>query len=249
MSEKIIKRIGPGNFYLLSFVIGSALFYLLQILIMSGLVKYFAKDNPVFLESFRAALIDNSLMTEQMWAVQNLSQFSGELILTIIIIVFLGRELIKHFQKFRLEWKANLSMIISGFFIIFLANYALNILYDIIGIEVMAENQELIEASLKSSSGFYMLIVVFLFAPFVEEILFRKLLYGVVEEKFNLKPIYAVIISAVLFAAMHALDIFFFQYLAMALVLCATYALSKNNILVPMGIHFLNNSTVLIFYY
>ncbi|HHZ11339.1 MAG TPA: hypothetical protein GYA05_01355, partial [Acholeplasmataceae bacterium] len=43
-------------------------------------------------------------------------------------------------------------------------------------------------------------------------------------------------------------DIFFFQYLPMALVLCIAYSISKNNIFVPMGIHFLNNATIIIYF-
>jgi membrane protease YdiL (CAAX protease family) len=111
-----------------------------------------------------------------------------------------------------------------------------------------ATNQKLIESAVESSTGIFMVLSVFLLAPFVEEMLFRKFLYGIFEDKLRLRPLFAILISAILFAAMHAVDIFFFRYLPLALVLCIAYSLSKNNIFVPMGIHFLNNSTIIIFF-
>ena len=92
-----------------------------------------------------------------------------------------------------------------------------------------------------------MLLSVMLLALFVEEILFRKILYGVVQDS-QLRPLIAIVISAVIFAALHAVDLFFFNICRWS-VLCTSYSLSKNNILVPIGIHFLNNSTILIYFF
>jgi len=59
--------------------------------------------------------------------------------------------------------------------------------------------------------------------------------------------IVVIILSACVFAALHATDIFFFQYLFLALVLTCSYALFKNNIIISIGIHFLNNAMILLY--
>jgi hypothetical protein len=248
MSERIIRKIGKGNFYLLAFIVGFVLFYLFQVLLMYAGIGIAESKHPGFLLDFEAAISQGYEMTDLMWAVQNLSQFIGEILLAILMLIFLWKDLVKNWSNFKKELKSNLLTILFGFIIIYLLNIAMVMIYDLFGITGTSENQEMILNSLQSSTGIFMILTVMLLAPFVEEILFRKLLYGVVEEKFRLKPIIAVLISAIIFSALHAVDIFFFQYITMALVLCGTYALSKNNIFVPMGIHFLNNSTV-IFYF
>lgn len=249
MSERIIKKIGRGNFYLLAFVVGFILFFLLQILVMYFGIWFITAKNPNFPREFQVALNDFQKMTDQMWGIQNLSQFIGSIILAIIMIIVFAKSLGQDFQRFKSEWKSTVPMIFLGFVIIYLVNWALELIYRLFGISGTSQNQDLILKALDSSTGVFMLLSVMLLAPFVEEILFRKILYGVVQDKFKLRPLIAIVISAVIFAALHAVDLFFFQYLPMALVLCTSYSLSKNNILVPIGIHFLNNSTILIYFF
>ena len=92
-----------------------------------------------------------------------------------------------------------------------------------------------------SKLGFLMLISTVLLAPFIEEIIFRKFLFGLFEKTFRF-PIYiATILSAVIFGLIHDYTIFFFMYFPLALVLSLSYSLYKNNIFMPMGVHLLNN--------
>jgi membrane protease YdiL (CAAX protease family) len=249
MSERIIRKIGRGHFYLLAFVVGFVLFFLLQVAVMYLGVGIISYKNPNFLKEFQVAVNDYKKMTDQMWGVQNLSQFIGSIILAILMIIIFARNLSQDFQRFKSEWKSTIPMIFLGFIIIYLVNIAFVLIYKLLGVTGTSQNQELILAALDSSTGVFMLLSVMLLAPFVEEILFRKALYGAVQDKFKLRPLIAILISAVIFSALHAVDLFFFQYLPMALVLCTTYSLSKNNILVPIGIHFLNNSTILIYFF
>jgi membrane protease YdiL (CAAX protease family) len=124
----------------------------------------------------------------------------------------------------------------------------MTLLYDLLGIKGTSGNQSAIEDALRSPTGFLMLLSVILLAPFVEELLFRKLCFGALEVKLHFPKIIAVLVSSLLFAVMHGVDIFYFQYLAMALVISGSYALFKNNIYIPMGIHFLNNLSVLLIF-
>lgn len=118
-------------------------------------------------------------------------------------------------------------------------------IYTYFGVGGTSANQESIVMALDSSSAVFMYLSVVLLAPLVEELLFRKVLYGMVEETFKMPKIVSIIGSALIFASLHAVDVFFFQYFFMALVLCSSYSLFRNNILIPMGIHFLNNATIL----
>lgn len=247
MSERIIKRIGRGNFYLLAFVIAFAMFYFLQVIVMFVAVGYLNYRNPGFMQSFQMALEDSSLMTNAMWAVLNASQFIGEFFLAALIVVFLWKAIAEDFKLFLKEWKSNLLTIIFSVLIIVLSSFAMQEIYNLFGISGDSENQQMIESALRSDTSILMLLTVLLLAPFVEEVLFRKFLYGVVEEKIHLKPIFSIIISALFFSALHSLDIFYFQYLPLALVLCVSYTLSKNNIMVPIFIHLINNSAVLLY--
>ncbi|NLD26178.1 MAG: CPBP family intramembrane metalloprotease [Acholeplasmataceae bacterium] len=247
MSERLIKKMGLGNFYLLAFIIAFALFYFLQLILMFFAIGVLNYKNPGFFQSFQAALNNMSLMTDTMWAVQNVSQFAGELILAVLIVAFFWKAIAEDFKLFIKDWKSNLLTVLFSLVIIVLSSLAMQELYNLFGISGSSENQEMIESALESNTSILMLLTVLLLAPFIEEILFRKLLFGVVEEKIHLKPIFAIIISALFFSALHALDIFYFQYLPLALVLCVSYYLSKNNIFVPMLIHLINNSTVLLY--
>ena len=252
MSERLMKKLGSGNFYLLAFLVAFALFILLQVFVMQGVLGYYENKYPGFIRDFQKAISNMNtkpeLMTEPMWAVQNLSQFIGTGILAILMIIVFWKSFAADWKRFKSEWRSHVPTIIFGFIIIYVLNIVLAMLYNLFQVPGDATNQKLIESAVESSTGIFMVLSVFLLAPFVEEVLFRKLLYGTMEEKFRLRPVFAIIISAILFAAMHAVDIFFFRYLPLALVLCIAYSLSKNNIFVPMGIHFLNNSTIIIFF-
>lgn len=241
-----------GNFYLLAFLIGFALFILLQNIVMIVAMGIMENKYPGFIQDFQAAVSDMknmpTLMTDRMWAVQNLSQFIGNFLLAIIMIVFLRKSFAWDWKRFKSEWKSNVLTIIFGFVIIYVLNIIMVMIYNLLQIPGDSTNQQIIEAAINSNTGIYMFLSVLLLAPFIEEIIFRKLLFGTVEEKFRLRPIFAILISGVIFAGMHATDIFFFQYFPMALVLCVTYALSKNNIFVAIGIHFLNNSTIIYYF-
>lgn len=249
MSERLIRKVGKGNFYLMAFLGAFALFILLQAFVMRILLFYFEGQQPGFIKDFYEAVANTSrMMTDEMWAVQNLSQFIGTTVLAVLLVVFLGGSLAADWRRFKEEWKSNVPTIIFGIVIIYALNIAITMIYNLFQVPGDADNQRMIEAAVGSETGIFMVLSVFLIAPFVEEVLFRKLLFGTVEDKLHFKPVFAILISAVFFAGMHATDIFFFQYLPMALVLCIAYSISKNNIFVPMGIHFLNNAMIIIYF-
>lgn len=250
MENQIYKKLSNGNFYVIAFLTAIVLFYLLSILAMFAGAMGMEYRSPGFFQSFMDAYLtgDMGANSNLFYGMLNVSQMVGELILAGLFVFILKNELRRDALRFKTEWKSLLGTIAVGFIVLLGLNFVVNLIYTLFGIEGTSENQELIEALLGGDYRFAMYLTTLLLAPFVEEILFRKLLFGVVEEKFRWKPIFAILISGFIFAAYHGVDIFIFQYLSMSLLLCVSYSFSKNNIFVPMGIHFLNNLLSVLFY-
>ena len=99
---------------------------------------------------------------------------------------------------------------------------------------------------LNSPGAIAMVIAVVLIAPFVEEVIFRKLLMGTCEETFHFSPVIGIIVSSLVFSFIHVSDLeslkFIFQYLALAVPICVAYHISGNNIYVTTFLHIINNA-------
>ena len=123
-------------------------------------------------------------------------------------------------------------------------------------------NQELIVSLLKSG-GINMVLMTsmtVIFAPIIEEIVFRKCLFGI----FKKNTIKTVILSTIIFAGIHTIPtclglipsvilgdapwtelylefIYIFQYIGQAFALSFVYHKTKGNIIPCIMIHFINN--------
>lgn len=122
--------------------------------------------------------------------------------------------------------------------------YVVSYIYMILGIEGDSENQETINSVLQSKGWMPMVISVIFIAPFTEEMLFRKSIYGTCKYKFKIPDAITIGIITIIFALVHVASIenlkYIFQYLPLAFVITYSYHNTKN-IYVPMAIHFLNN--------
>ena len=111
--------------------------------------------------------------------------------------------------------------------------------------ETVWMNQEQIVKALQGSTKTFVIIYTVILAPIFEEILFRKLLFTALK-KCTKFPIWAIVlIVSTLFAFMHVSDleslVFFPQYFVLAVIITTSYAISKENLFVSTGMHFLNN--------
>lgn len=118
----------------------------------------------------------------------------------------------------------------------------------------VSNNQESIVNSLKSNLAFLQIIVIVFIAPIVEEMVFRKSIYKIVD-----KTAPAFIISTLLFTLIHMVSSFnilannpkiFFgmtlPYIVAAIMLNAIYVLSKKNIYINIFVHIVNNFIALL---
>ena len=245
---KITKKMENGSFYLLTFSIGALLFFLLAEIMRIIMLGVFEAKTPGFALEFLELLSQYklNLFTDDMWLVLTSSMFFSNLILGILMIIFLKKIFIRDFKRFKEDLGHNIGGIFIGFVFLIVINLLMTNIYKLFGITGVSDNQATILLGFESKYAIFMYLGVLL-APLTEEIIFRQLFFGVIEEKFKWPWYLNVIISAAIFAALHDVSIFFIQYFLMGLVLCLGYSLFKKNIFVPIGIHFLNNAVPLLF--
>lgn len=219
--------------YLITALVGSALFILGSTLYVLVLVW---KEGNANLLNDKYAL--------------SILQYLSYVPFTIFAIYMLKDDLVNDFKYF----KKNLGKILVGCIIMFIVMYALNLIvgliYQSFGLMGESENEQIINDILLSDAALPMIVSVVLLAPIAEELLFRKILFGVCEKTFNLKPIFSIIISTLIFSFIHVADptslIYIFQYIPLAAVMCILYSYFKNNVYASIILHMMNNTFAVI---
>lgn len=161
--------------------------------------------------------------------------------MTVLLIYYLRIYLLKNqlpifFQRIHFS----ISLIFLGLFLMFMTSLLAGAFMQAIGIEGVSDNQAAIEAML--GAGWYTVLMVFIFsvflAPIVEELVFRKAIFGLVTEKTG--NLAAIFISAFFFALIHVITdpIMILSYFPLGLVLGFMYYYSGKVILVPIFMHF-----------
>lgn len=206
--------------------------------VASQFVQNYFANNPQDLETAKYANI--------------LIQVFAYIPLLIFFAIFLIRDFINDFIDFGKDTKKNFLKILMWFGILYAASYAISIVYQILNITGQSDNESLLTLMMDSDAKILFLITIVIIGPFVEEVLYRKLIFDTVEKTFKLKPIFAIVISVLIFALIHVSDaeniIYVFQYIAMAIPITLSYHLSKNNLFVSYGVHVCNNLLVAIGY-
>lgn len=163
-------------------------------------------------------------------------------------------------KKFYLSWWGKGILIMYG--LIFLSNILSNVFTMGLTTDGVSENQAIIDKIMNSGIGNMLLmgLVTVILAPIVEEIVFRKCLFGI----FKKNTMLTVIISTLIFAGIHVIPacitilgniiqneatvidlylefICIFGYLGQAFAISFVYYKSKQNIIPCILIHFTNN--------
>ena len=232
--------------YLLFGAIGVFLF------IFGQLFYYFAmwaatniKQNIGF-ASFLGSLMNNP-------AAVSIFQYVAYIPFLIVMLFLLKNDFKEDFKEVKKNWKNIVLYVGCGFILMYMLTIVVSMVYQSLGIFEESANEQLINEILLSKYALPMIVSVVLLAPIVEEIVFRKLLFGFCEHTLKLKPVFAVLISALIFAFIHVSDLenikFIFQYLPLSLVICSVYHFSKNNIYAAILIHMANNTVAVIVTY
>lgn len=183
----------------------------------------------------------------------------------VILIVWLLPFLKEDWQKTRKRFFKTLLLGLGGWFIligmVFLASQLEASIRTALKIptDVTPGNQQHIIEMFKSKYIGLILIVTLLGAPIVEELVFRKSMFGFLKNKFKLEPIFLIIISGVLFGLIHIISplltalfdenylnlvnelINLISYSFMGMAIGIVYFISNENIYAPMVTHFTQN--------
>ena len=135
--------------------------------------------------------------------------------------------------------------LVSLFIVVILSAFVM----EFIGATENSENQEILNNLSTAAMFDKIALIVFsvFFAPFAEEIVFRKAIYGLLE-KVNI-PL-AIIVSGLSFGLIHVLSGDYVQliiYGSLGLVLAYVYYYSKKNLITVIAIHMIYNLIITLF--
>lgn len=170
-----------------------------------------------------------------------------------VLFLLVDREAFKFdWIRFKKEWKTNVGQIVSGFIMVYAALIIAQLILDSLGVSGTSQNEMTIQ-SLFSDNPLQLLMLFLLlcvFTPIVEEVVFRKVIYNFVEPKSN--HWIAIIVTGAIFGLMHVLSYGDFiqsiPYIFMGLTFGYIYYRSQKNIFVVMGVHFANNFLSFVIY-
>ena len=162
-------------------------------------------------------------------------------ILLFIVVLLLRKEIVRDFKAFIHNFSTYNNFAVRGFFWIMILNVITGIVVHILAKE-QADNQ----AALNELPLWFMIIFGTFIGPFVEEGVYRGILGKIIKNK-----VVFVIVSALLFGAMHVVSItslpespaqywFLIQYCGLGIILALNYSKTKN-IFSSFMVHMLMN--------
>ncbi|MGE8207114.1 CPBP family intramembrane glutamic endopeptidase [Heyndrickxia sp. NPDC080065] len=188
-------------------------------------------------KGFHASESYMKMMTPIYWIVFS---FISALIIVLLI-------LIKSERKYRLEREAPLSLgrslvwAIGGIFLAFFAQAIASMIEQLLGIKVGSENTQRIVNLIESFP--IVVVVSSIIGPILEEIVFRKVIFGSLHKRLSFFP--SALISSVIFGLAHMEFVHLILYSAMGFTFAFLYK-KTNRIMVPIIAHVMMNTLVVI---
>lgn len=190
------------------------------------------------------------------------TQITVYVIIFIILVYLLRKVFVSDLIRSKNNLKYTFKKAALGIVYVYVASYVCNFVLTLLKIVDQSENQNAIVDMLGSPQKFavalYCIILVII-APIVEELIFRKSIFGFLR-KFNLKNKYKILISGILFGGIHVATAILVMivesapvtqiftemllgipYIVMGFVLGYIYSESDENIVVPTLVHMFNN--------
>ena len=165
--------------------------------------------------------------------------------IVILLTLFLAKDFIfDSLQQFKKKASNYTLLAFKLLPLLFISSIILNIIASYISNADMAINQSMLN-ELFQSSPYYIAFAAIIYAPIMEEILFRGYFYGLLKNK---SVILAIFVSGLLFGFAHMAtgsftltDLAFLpSYTVLGMIIAYSYSKSET-IFVPILLHFLNN--------
>lgn len=179
----------------------------------------------------------------------SLYQFVLYLILFGFIYYFLKNDVAYDFNKFRLIKSQWFAIIIIGYLYVLLGNFLSNFISSLLSSQLnipMSEsvNQMTIVRMLNSNGVVFMVLSAVIIGPIVEELIFRKSIFGLIKNQ-NV----ALVTSSLIFGAIHLISetslavalINGISYFTMGAIFGYIYIKNDKNIIAPIAVHILVN--------
>lgn len=179
-----------------------------------------------------------------------IGNFLMYLIMFVIVLFFMRDHLIEDAKQLKANYKKLLWLIPVCAGVGYGISYGFDALIQSM-IHTSSMNQSSIETLILKGGGVYMFFAVVLFAPIVEELIYRKAIFEYLK-KFPIALSY--IVSILLFTLPHVVTTFMeesysllenflitLSYMMSGLLLCITYHLCHKNIYASWFFHFVNN--------
>jgi membrane protease YdiL (CAAX protease family) len=212
-------------------------YILLQILLLGAYSLYMRSQNIV---------VTNDMIIE----LTIVSTFVASFVTLGLYVLFFRHILRYDFFRFT-KSAESIRYVFAGFAGLYLMNLAVSLIYSFFQIEGTSLNQDLVQ-TLLTQQPVLMALPVVVFVPFIEEVLFRGVIYEVLSQRLSI--VVSVILVNVIFALLHVSDIgsliFMPVYFLLGVVLSTIYLWSGKNIWVSILAHSMHNllSVVLILF-
>lgn len=175
----------------------------------------------------------------------------------LILFLFYKKKIIKDFNKYKKNFWKNFEESFKYYFIGLVIMIVSNLIITFFFTDANAGNEETVR-SMIDMVPLYMIFSVSLYAPFVEELIFRHSIKDCVMCHGNNKLIRGiyVFISGFIFAAMHILGqttsvldyIYLIPYMSLGIAFSALYS-KTDNIFSSISMHCLHNTVTIILYF
>ena len=200
-------------------------------------------------------LIFNINMDNFLPLVRIIYTFIMDLLYMVIVFMVYKNDIINNFKSYFRNFKDNFKLsfpyYIIGLVIMIISNNLISIIFT----SASANNEEAVR-SLIDSYPLYMIFSVTIYAPFIEEILFRKSIRDMFNANSKFIKYLYVIISGLVFASMHVLgmttNITDYLYIIPYMALGCSFALiyyKTNNIFSSIVLHSMHNILAVIIYF
>jgi uncharacterized protein len=162
-------------------------------------------------------------------------------IMLIVILILMKADWRKKVTRDAIDWGKIILWTVIGFFFVLLAQtVAGNIEIYLFGIEPESENTKLL-IDIARSTPLFIIVTIFI-APILEEIIFRKIIFGTIYEKYG-NFLIAILFSSLLFGILHGEPEHLLRYMGAGIVFAYIYVKTKR-IIVPILTHISLNSFV-----
>ncbi|EPZ38631.1 metal-dependent membrane protease [Anoxybacillus ayderensis] len=170
------------------------------------------------------------------WAVISFS------IAFLFVLYFMREDMKYSYDRHQASIGTSIFWGIGGFFLaLFAQGIAANIEMHVFGVEMGSENTRRIVEMVKLTPA--LMLVTSIVGPILEEIIFRKIIFGTLYQKYNF--FLSATVSSLLFAVVHLEFEHLLLYATMGFVFAFLYVKTKR-ILVPIAAHVLMNTFVVV---